>query len=1097
MRGWWGQCRHFAAAVGLTLAVPAMAQAPTGQPSAAASSSTPPQGAPAPSAADSKAQAIDDLIAGKLSADVDASGLFETSLKSANIETIKAVVAMVGDKALYTRAKRDPAALAPLAADQARLAIAQATFLRLPAKRRQELLDRHAARAAEAERAQRAEAEQESREAEVPRQVDQLQAFLAGKPADGASLSIDLLDDMASLTGTVESEKGADGEKDARVRLAELRQQILDLSPERLSALQTASGVDVAPDAAAGIAETQKREAELQAARARSERDRIIATERSKLYAVQAAQARFAASLAELEARPGQIQEEALGWRRQVQDAEAAADSAGADALYQRLVTDLQAIRRQLRAALRNSASQANPAIVPQPLDDAITGGLISAPELTRFRQQLAGAAARLVRRQDAAKAEERKALRDAMVLVNGARLDLISHLSAQKRSAVLGFGSEGIAQVSRELSQISLDLSYQLTSWRQSLDAALLPFERPTPSFAFSLLSIIILILLFRWWRYHGAALLGSSVDSLRKRRPRKLFNEVQATLFDYVRRVGAPFDWLVFALLLRWLMPEAVRPVGLSFLWIIVIFSLVAWFLARFVNELARGRRSEDPRAKLRLKSLSLAIGVLFVVVLVLALTRESVGKGAIYHWVLSFCWLLAIPVVLVLSRWWRERIVTLARAGGERSALLGWTAQDPGGVLGLIGRAMAGGLLLAEGARAVLARRIRDFALVRELSEHRQRAVAAQQVAEDKASGIYRRLPPETAEILAPHRPPAQLARLAGLSSKLDLDRLPGGGVAAIVGERGLGKTAMLRAVEQSCSARGMKTISIGIDRRGYAGLLADLAEALAAQEAGSQEAASVESGLVEILSSASDPTAVIIDDLQRLVVPAIGGLDDLDRLIAFARRCGDRCTWFMTIGLPAWHYVSRARFDRALFDTVSHLPRWSPKELRALIERRTGQADIIPDFSDLADIGAFRFDGDLTPEQRRQAAFFERLSDYSMGNPAIALEYWRRSLFIDSTTGKTVVRTFATPDASRLAELPDAVMFVLRSILQMDSTPQPAIERSTDLPPVIVTDALRGLLRLGVIVRHEGGYRIALHWWAEVMRALQRQNLVVRD
>ncbi|MCF8710174.1 hypothetical protein [Rhizorhapis sp. SPR117] len=1041
------------------------------------------------------AGAIDDLIAGKLAPNVDATALFKTDLGSGSSAHVKAVVAMVSEGKLFEQASKAPVVLAPLSVDQAKLAIAQARFLRLPQAKQRQLLARHSEKAAAWRKHQDKEAREQVELADLRGQISQLENFLAGKLVPGGTLAIDLIDDLPDLRAKPASQQvvNLDTPAGLRARLAELRRQVLYLTAERLAELQKASGIGLAPEIAAQLAEDQMREATHQAQNAQSERDRIIAIGQASLYGTRAAQGRFAAALAQL--GPESIQEDALVWRRQVRDIEAmpGARASAADALYARLVAHLQGIRRQLDQALRPSGRGTDPAIYPRPLDNAIGNGLVAAPELLKLHRELAASASDLEARQVTTRSREQMALREAMALVNEARLELIANLSPRKRSAVLGFGKEGIAQVSREISQISLDLRYQLANWRQSLDAAIAPFSRPTPSFAFSFVAIVAVTLLFRWWRHHGGALLLASEQALRRRRPRTVANEVQVTLFGYMRRVGAPLDWVIYILLLRWLKPEAFHPVGLPFIWIIATYSVAAWLAARLTNELVRGRREVDPRADLRLKSLSLVIGVSFIVLLALALTGESVGKGAIYNWVLDFCWLLSIPVILLLSHWWRERIVALAGASDGRSSLLGWIARDPGGLPGLIGRAIAGATLLIKGARLVIARRIRDFALVRELFEHRERALAAKRVAEDKASGRYKRPSPDVLEVLDPHRAPLDAVRVSIPVSRFAFDTLAGGTIVALVGERGLGKSAVLQGLADLREANGGTTIGLKVESRGFEGIIADLAAQLCPRKKQAGE-----DDLVDILIQRDKlkPIAITIDDLQRLVIPAIGGLDELDRLIAFARRCGDGCFWVMAIGAPAWNYVSRARFDRVLFDTVEQLARWSLDELRALIERRTEQTGLVPDFGDMTEMGAYQFDGDLTPEQRKQAAYFDRLSDYANGNPAIALEFWRRSLFIDTLTQKMVVRTFATPDVQKLPSLPASAMFMLRAILQMDSAMQPAIERSTDLSPIIVTDAIRSLERLGVIAVHDSGYRIAMFWWAEVVRALQRQNLIVR-
>lgn len=837
-------------------------------------------------------------------------------------------------------------------------------------------------------------------------------------------------------------------------------------------------------------AEELRRQAEQAAARARVERDRLIAAERAKLGATLQAQRAFELALDTQAGMTTQVIDDALGWRRQIREVEKqpVAGTQRADALYPLIVAALEDIRAELRQSLNARAATSTAAIDPAELDEAIISGIAAAPQLLVQHRKLAQSSINLKLRQDTIIAARQLALREAMELVNQARLDLIPLLSPARAGAVLGFGAEGIAQAQREVSQIELELRYQWAAWRQSVEAIKEPFRHPTPALVFNLLGILAFGTVFRWWRNHGDAILARGEDAYREKRPSTLSSAALASVIEYVRRVRTVLDWFICLLVLRWLWPSDLDFSGLKLVWITAFFVVLGWLGARFADELARGKQADDPRAEIRWRSLKLIAVVLFSVLLVLALTDETVGTGAIYNWVLRFCWLAVIPVALVMSRWWRERIVALSAAGADNSPFLAWVAQDKPGILGLLGRLIAGVVLLVGGARTVIVRRFRDFALVRELVEQRSRTKAKMQAAQDRASGIYSRPGTEIWEKLDPHRSPDRLRTDFDLAGYLLDARIGEGNAVALVGERGLGKSAVLRDFAERRAAGGSKVLRLSINENGYAGLLAALADGLACQSV-------TEKDIVNAIGTHSDPVTVIVDDVQRIVTPAIGGLEPLDRLVALARDCGARALWVLAMGAPAWSYVSRARFDRILFDKVIKLPRWDAIKLRELIERRTAQAAITPDFRDLLDTGNFQFDADLSAHQRKQSAYFEKLIEYAGGNPAIALEFWRRSLFIDTTTGNVVVRTFERPDTGEILNLPPNSMFVLRAILQMDSATQEAIERSTDLSPVIVSDALRGLVRLGVVDARETGFRIKLHWWGEVRRLLQRQNLIV--
>ena len=944
---------------------------------------------------------------------------------------------------------------------------------------------------------------------------------MAGKPTNSAVLELGLLDErtgrfdaaqLKALTGEVKpagQEPAADAPIEeqinwlnGQIRLA--KRKIFELGPNTLAQMEAAAGITsgsadeiASADAQLDAAKSELSEAARAAANAASEQERLLVSEQARLLQTKNIQARFRSQLARSKAEPDNILESALAWRREVEDLAVAKTGRDrqADALYADLVGELSKIRAQLQDALSTSEYVHVEGLDPRPLDPALPQDTAATGLLLQQKAALSREARRLRLTYADRLWAKRSALRDAMVLLNEERLTLIPLLSSGKRASVLGFGSEGVAQVQREIAEIYLELRFYLQSWRQILAEMASPFLHPTPGFVLAMLRLVFVAIAFSWWQRRGDAVLRRAQTDAENKRPRTLFSTLQASTLEYWRRVHRPLDWFILAIVIRWLLPEELNFTGMRFVWIILFWSLATILIVRLVDELARGRGRDDPRAKLRWNSLQLIAGSALAVGLLLNLTRASVGKGAIHNWVASLSWLLVPTILVLLANWWRGRIVALAAAEAGGSAILGWAARDPGGLPGLFSRLAAGGILLLKGIRSLIARRLRDLALVRELFEQRARAEAARQVAEDKASGRFHRVAPEILESLDPHRMPTHVRVGRERPGGVELPEIGPGALVLIIGERGLGKSAFLRDLARE-AARQCDVIALSVDSRGLAGLLGDLADALADAD-GERPDAGNHQAIAAALSARDKPCLVTIDNIQRLTVPTIGGLSSIDELISLARATGDQCRWACTIGEEAWSYLRRARIDRVLFDSVIRLPHWSASELRALIERRTAQAKVHPDFSAMIDEGVFVLGEDLTAEERKKRGYYDRLTEYVNGNPAIALEYWRRSLFVDGADQTVVVRTFDKPAVARLSALPLPALFVLRAILQMDVANASAIQLTTDLPATVVTDALRSLERLGAVTVADGSYRIALRWWIEVVRLLLRQNLIVRD
>lgn len=1110
------------AALGLLAVWPAVAGAQTTAAAGIAASKPPlaqpgsptPQKSPAPPRSPAeRAALIEQLRVGHLPAGVDARALFQIPLQAGDPRQLLTLLELVDQPDALRRARRGPASFSDLPPDVAALTLAQASFLTLPSARRAALLARGSDGAAAKTPVAAGDDPALAALAALKRETAGLQALLAGTPAPRGALELDLLDaDGPALSPTRRkailkaartaltarrdqaqtAAVAARRQVDAAQQAADgLWGQLLGLTPADYSRLAArAAENETAPAQAAAAARAQAARA---AQSADSELKRLVETERGRLLAAKERQARFEARVQAMGGSTEQVTETTLAWRRKVGELRARSRlqpgrAADADALYLGLVGVLQKVRGDLRAALKSGGVAGLDNLRPPTLDDAVTEGSGKSNDLLSLRSQLEANAQRLADLARRSGADERAALYASMATLNAQRLALIDDLSPDLRRRILGFGPEGLAQVQREADQIGLSLLYNIRDLPRVLGLAAEPFRRPTPNVLFDVTELVALLLGFAWWRRRGAVVLRRAEDHFADHKTPTLWSASMATMVRIVRRVGRPLEWFALTVTAWFLRPAWLQVAGFEILWITVLWLVSALVLTRMVDVLAHGEGDPDPRAQLRGRSLRLLAGVSLLVGLALTLTSASVGRGAIFHWVLAAAWLPLAPVAFILADWWKERISVLAEASAARGPVLRWAASQPAGVAGGFARVAAGGALLFEGARSRLMFWARDIALVREIFDQRTRARAALRAAADQASGRFRPLADDRFDTLAPHRAAANPGAELAQTPALEMPDLRPGSVQAIIGARGLGKSTALSWWRGSLAPG--EAIELAVGPGGLPDLLADLALALGVAPSALDGDGAILSGPL----GGGGLRAVFIDDLQRLVAPAIGGLADFDRLIELTRRAGKGLAWVFACDVQAWNYLFRARHDRAPFDSHVTAPRWGNDRIRALVERRTAQAGLDPAFEQLEQLGRLRFDSDLSPDERNRAAYFDDLCDYCRGNPAVALEFWRRSLFEDVETGKIMVRTFSTPDPAVLETLPGPALYVLRAIIQMDVAGADAIQNCTDLPAVIVKDALRSLARAGVIAAEGAEFATTLFWLRDATRALERRNLL---
>jgi hypothetical protein len=1055
---------------------------------------------------------IRDLIAGRLSPAIDASELFEATFAPAGLDRTRLVLSFVADAALLAKARTgaDDPLWSDMPGDVVSLAVAQADFLRLTEKQRGKLLTQHEARRKLGREAEQLAASKDQRRRGLQQQADALERFLNTQPADLALLDLQLLDAgeaalsaerrntaIASVSPDMKSALSSSAVQEAsqpatieaaQIRLDRLRAQLLSLPREEIDQLVKAQANK--PDAAGARAKAEAETASeaagvatTAAAQTSSELLRLGAQERGGLLSIKASQAVFEAELSRRDEASRAVTEVMLRWRREARELRGLSPLApgreeNADRIYQDLVDALRKVRADLASSLARNGATRPPS--PPLLDSALPLDDPDFRDLRSLRDDLAARASALEARAEALLLEERAALFTAMSAMNATRLDLIPELSPVERSRIVGFGDAGIAQVSREFYQIALTARYNFATAPKQIERTLYPFLHPTPQTIFSLLAAGLAVFVFVLWRRSGSGVLAEAERFASGRKPPTLISATAAKALRHYSEVRKPTEWLVLLLVLRWTLDGILGFVGDRIVWTVLFWLLLGILLVQLSDSLVRERRHEDTYAALRLRSLKLLAGAGAGVGMTLAITTELVGAGAIHNWVASLCWLLVPLIVIVLANWWRDRIHLLAEKGAAKNAILAAASRNRHGLFGQVMLVFSGGVMIAQGAWNIVTQRMRTVALIREIADQRRRQRAMAQAAEDAASGKYEAISAAEAKVLEPHRLPLS-APAERKSVVADSLRCEPGKLLAIVGERGLGKSTALADLIQKASGR---TLRLQVGTGVAADLMDQLAEAFgpAAQPGWRQDEAI---------------GCVVVDDVQRLVIPAIGGLRALDDLIAFARRHSDGVCWAFAIGGPAMTYIDRARSDRTLFDEVVCLPRWEADDVRRLIERRTSQADFLPAFSHIQDLSFGSLASEETPEERGRRMYFENLTEYSGGNPAIALEFWRRSLFRNLETGEVEVRTFARPATEKLHSLPEPTIFVLRTLIQMEQAGAASVQACTDYDMVIVREALHRLERLGIVQETDGSVRVALHWYVEVVRLLERQNLLVRS
>jgi hypothetical protein len=844
--------------------------------------------------------------------------------------------------------------------------------------------------------------------------------------------------------------------------------------------------------ARAATAERQRTLAAAQAAR--SEAQRLVGEEAARLSGLQRDVATLRERLVAERASVSVRRDTVLGWQRRVRDVKTAAATATAtgtvqaeaDATYDALRHALRSSRDDLDQALQqlDAGGSAVPALGPDPLGD-VPSDVPTAPvhELRRSVEQQM----REVRAQELALRHDRAAaLLDEINALNRERISLLSYLSATKLGGVTGLGAAGWEQARAEARHLLLVLHYHryaAETWLGTL-RGLGPGSVSVWTLVALLVPWTLLVLIFLWWKRRSQQLLDLFDERLAALdRAERLTTPGRARRFvKLIAAIHRPIDWLVLLGATVWLLPQGAQ----ALLEVQLLTQIAGWILAgalivNLINALAAagpggvGYLEPHGAAELRLRSLRLVGRVVVAFVLFLALSDRLVGQGTLYAWVLSSGWLMALPVFLQLVRWWRETVFVRVERVRRKTPFQAWVLANRSGWTSFLAAMLAGVHLFVLGALKVGRNWLAGFDLVRRMHAYLFRRELAR-LAEHKHHGLLTPLPLDVQALLAPQHASATLVASAldsVLTELLTLHQQRQGGVVAVIGGRGMGRSTLLgRLVAEQPGARLLDALAPDI--LPTLRVLADV-------------------------GSDADPSWLLIDNAHALVRPVMGGLRDFDEVLTLARLSSRRTgrLWALAIDAVLWPFLARARDDRPLFDAVLPLPLWGEEQIAALLTQRSQEAALQPTFEDLLDKlppGADEIDR-MEALAAKRTGYYRMVWDYARGNPGMALEVWRASLAA-AEDGSVRVRPLQVPDTRVFEALPDTMLFILRAVLQLPQATLETVAQVTHLPHAQVHNAVRFGQTHGYLVERDARIEVPWPWLRAVHVLLERRHLLVQ-
>ncbi|HPQ71478.1 MAG TPA: hypothetical protein PKW95_20295 [bacterium] len=897
-----------------------------------------------------------------------------------------------------------------------------------------------------------------------------------------------------------------------------LRLAFLTQPPEKIAALLEAEEkkkrIDEAEAAAAQAqleAELKEREAEQaqqaaleQARQAASAAEKSIAIERARVEEARALLAalhrRFAADQQRFADQARTSLELLEGYQQRMTGAVAAHPET--DALYREVRRSLRKYRLELKQALRTLRLSSQVAEY-EPELNLEEPTLQSAPT---ERANLLKAIAE-IRLDEMGLHKQETDLRGAHLeeffgdvkRLNELRLQLMPLLSPQQRQTSFGLTQGGVGELLFEIDHLRLMTQVHtyhrlrlLADWRAALLNLLTLSKAGT-----GLLKLLLVLIVFIYWRQRSLPLLQRIQAGVLRGGADRFLRIAAHRWLGMIIALADDLGLLLFTYLFFWVIggravPEVmfVRLLALAYVWYRFSLSMSHWLVTSAVTS-QRIRVSPELSERI-MRSFRLVARYVFPVIVFLALSHRMLGLGYLHRLVVSFFWLGAIPLAVVLLRWWREpitaahlryfpesRLSTLLRERKSKWLLL---VTIPAAFVMVAGRGLrhyAGDLLSQfRHTRKALA-----FIFRRQL-EKKAETVGHREVALHELPAALREAFTEepVAGALAIDYFPLQDQLLARVAQWREGK---GGCSAALVGAGGVGKTSWLRRLRERVADLPVTLAEIDEDIHSEKFACRHLCQLLGLEPVDTPD--QVRAALL-----AGPPRLIVLDECENFVLRAVSGLAGFNAFGEIVGRTVPHIAWVCSFSKYVWEFVDSARLARNIFSDVYELRAWDEKAIDRLLTDRMGRSAVHVSYDDLiidrVDGTQFASEVIRTGERYRQL-----LWDYADGLPRMALHFWLRSLAPAGDDG-VKVRLFADPDTGVLEKLNEPSRFLLAAVVTHGNLTVPDAARVLNYPPGTCELLFTSLAARGILRDDGGRYRVSSFWDRAVNRYLKRKHLL---
>lgn len=568
-------------------------------------------------------------------------------------------------------------------------------------------------------------------------------------------------------------------------------------------------------------------------------------------------------------------------------------------------------------------------------------------------------------------------------------------------------------------------------------------------------------------------------------------------------IQRITAYLPWIVM-LLGIWLADRLVADTvfaeistALPYLGYYLWFRIFVIFVSGILGIIAyTGTMQGLSIRRKRLQHMAQRVGAFFFVAFALLhATQDVVGEALVYQLVVAIMIYLGLIICAVAARSWREEIISTSKRVLPSwaasylkqycSGWLSWIVCLPAMILVITG------MLVVQFSNWAS----RTDTLKRVGAELFRRRIES--ATPDKASKIEagkQRLPDEYLDwfdLGAPADATLLIEPTSGIMADvpqvIEAWKHATGGEhsLAIIGDKGSGKSSLLRVIKSNCKNCRIIKITVPPKLVTRNAVLTFFSEYMRHDLSRGADALTAVDGTFE-------KTLVLVDEAHNLFLGTIDGFDGYRAFMELVNAGTSNLFWCATFNRRSWDYLCGVFGSSQYFRNVLTLPPMTDADIQNLIltrHRRTGFTlsydAIIRATQSLEDFGGL---------SHIETQFFRLLWGQSKGNPRAAIVLWTSALQAAGNKRLKVGIPHYKPIRG-LENVGDDALFVYATIIRHENLTAEETVATANLSPGVVHDAIRiGIDTQAIVMDADRRYRVSPTAQFALIQLLMGKNFI---